>query len=287
MTEVAKDLTEFNKMKNGGWYDVADPEIARIMNEASQLSFKYNYGDQNMDPETIKEKLFGRANKTNLVFTPIRMGFGVNTFLGDGAMINYDCDFMDHGTIKIGSRTLVGPRCQFITVYHPLHAESRLLGKMFTKPITIGADCWIGAGATIMGGVTLENKTIVAAGAVVTHSFPDGSVIVGGNPARVIRQTDDAHSDIPDNEFKARRLITNIDTKQLHVGDTEQVAAMTLPPNTRGGHYSFSSSNDSIITISHEGKITAVGNGETTITVLFIQPEFDQVISQDIRITVI
>lgn len=59
--------------------------------------------------------------------------------------------------------------------------------KTYAKPVTIGNDCWIGAGAIILGGVTLGDNVTVAAGAVVTRSFP-GDCIIGGVPARVIRK---------------------------------------------------------------------------------------------------
>lgn len=52
--------------------------------------------------------------------------------------------------------------------------------------IIIENDCWIGHGATIMGGVTVHNGAIVAAGAVVTKDVPPYA-IAGGNPARIIR----------------------------------------------------------------------------------------------------
>lgn len=52
-------------------------------------------------------------------------------------------------------------------------------------PVTIGADCFVGARAIIMPGVVIGDRCIVAAGSVVTKSVPDGSV-VGGNPATII-----------------------------------------------------------------------------------------------------
>ena len=283
--ENKPDTTEFNKMKNGGWYDVADPEIVRVMNEASQLTFKFNYGDKEMDQETIKEKLFGAADKTNVVFPLLRMSMGINTFLGERVVINHDCDFNDRAQIVIGSRTRIEPRCQFITDYQPLHAASRGLGKMRTKPITIGADCWIGAGATIMGGVNLGNKTIVAAGAVVTKPFPDGSVVLGGNPATVIRKTDNAHSDIPEAEFEARNIVVKV-KQELQIGEQAQIAAMTLPPNTRGGNYSFRSETPAVATVTRAGVIEALQPGEATILVQFMQPNFGQVISERVLIKV-
>ena len=52
--------------------------------------------------------------------------------------------------------------------------------------ITIGNNCFIGAKATIMYGVTLADSTIVAAGSVVTRSVKEEGKIIGGNPAKVI-----------------------------------------------------------------------------------------------------
>ena len=55
------------------------------------------------------------------------------------------------------------------------------------KPVHIGKDAWIGAGATILPGVTVGDNAVVAAGAVVTKDVAPNT-IVGGNPAKVIRE---------------------------------------------------------------------------------------------------
>ena len=56
----------------------------------------------------------------------------------------------------------------------------------YGKPITIGDDVWIGGSAVINPGVTIGNNVIVASGSVVVKDVPD-NVIVGGNPARILR----------------------------------------------------------------------------------------------------
>ncbi|MFI5156975.1 MAG: acyltransferase, partial [Chitinophagales bacterium] len=60
--------------------------------------------------------------------------------------------------------------------------------KNILKPVSIGRYCWLGAGAKIMPGVVLGDWTIVGAGAVVTGSFPGGHCIIGGIPARIIKE---------------------------------------------------------------------------------------------------
>lgn len=54
--------------------------------------------------------------------------------------------------------------------------------------IRIGRNCWIGLGAVILPGVTLGDRTIVGANAVVRSSFEAGHVVLAGVPARVVRQ---------------------------------------------------------------------------------------------------
>lgn len=62
----------------------------------------------------------------------------------------------------------------------------RAMALTHAESIDIGANVWIATGATIIGGVTIGHRSVVAAGSVVTRDAPPDS-LVGGNPARVIR----------------------------------------------------------------------------------------------------
>ena len=86
---------------------------------------------------------------------------------------------------------LVGPRVSFYTASHPTDAEIRNEALEFGLPITVKDNVWIGGNVVILPGVTIGKNSIVAAGAVVTKDVPD-NVIVGGNPARVIREIGEA-----------------------------------------------------------------------------------------------
>lgn len=83
--------------------------------------------------------------------------------------------------------TLLAPNVKIFTATHPLNAEERLNGGESGQPVTIGDNCWIGGGAIINPNVTLGNNVVVASGAVVTKSFGD-NVLIGGCPARVIKE---------------------------------------------------------------------------------------------------
>lgn len=89
--------------------------------------------------------------------------------------------------IIIGKNVRTGPGVKLISANHDL-----LDFEIHTKsaPIEIGDNCWISANAVILPGVKLGNHVVVAAGAVVTKSFSD-NCLIGGVPARVIKELDD------------------------------------------------------------------------------------------------
>jgi acetyltransferase-like isoleucine patch superfamily enzyme len=80
---------------------------------------------------------------------------------------------------------MIGPNVSIITASHPLE-PSRRRGATIGKPIVIERNVWIAAGATIIGGVTVGENSVVAAGSVVTKDVPPNTM-VGGNPAEIIR----------------------------------------------------------------------------------------------------
>lgn len=94
----------------------------------------------------------------------------------------------DDAPVFVGNRTLIGPGVCICTSTHDLEPSIRnAQGGSFAKPIRIGDDCWIGARAIILPGVTIGDGSMVAAGAVVSKDVEPGCV-VGGVPARIIRR---------------------------------------------------------------------------------------------------
>lgn len=89
--------------------------------------------------------------------------------------------------IEIGDYTIVAPNVCIAGFNHDIYDISRFEDKGGVK---IGRYTWLGMNAVVLPGVTLGDHTIVAAGAVVTKSFPEGYCILGGNPARKIRDID-------------------------------------------------------------------------------------------------
>lgn len=132
------------------------------------------------------------------VFAPFHCEYGVNIHVGKECFFNYNCTFLDVAPITLGNGVWLGANVTLATPMHPFLAEERLNANYpdgyhdleYASPITIGDGCWICTGATICGGVTIGENSIVAAGAVVLRDVPANS-IVAGVPARVLRQIDE------------------------------------------------------------------------------------------------
>lgn len=102
------------------------------------------------------------------------------------------------GKIYIGDYTQIAPNVGIITGNHELH-DNR---KHIVKDVNIGKYCWLGMGSVILPGTTLGEYTIVAAGSIVTKSFPDGYCVIGGNPAKVIKTIEPENCILHESDYK-------------------------------------------------------------------------------------
>ncbi|XAS62837.1 acyltransferase [Micrococcaceae bacterium Sec5.8] len=88
--------------------------------------------------------------------------------------------------VTIGDDVSLGQHVRLISDTHEISGGSRRTGKPSHEPIVIGRGSWIGAGVTILGGVTVGEMAIVAAGSVVNKDVPS-NVVVAGVPARIVK----------------------------------------------------------------------------------------------------
>ena len=94
--------------------------------------------------------------------------------------------------IYIGEDVFIGPKCVLACAGHPINSEQRRTESLTqSKPIRIGNNVWLGASVTVVGGVTIGDGSVIAAGAVVTKDIPAG-VVAGGVPCKVIRTITEA-----------------------------------------------------------------------------------------------
>lgn len=92
------------------------------------------------------------------------------------------------GPVNIGSHVNLAQGITITALNHNFDNPLKRIDEqgVSTKPVVIGNDVWIGAGAVVLPGVTIGNHCVVAAGAVVTKDVPDNCV-VGGVPAKIIK----------------------------------------------------------------------------------------------------
>lgn len=186
LTERALDI--FHRLKVGEPIRLDDPEYGRIQEIVERtltLSSQMNStGDVNEVRNFLSAIIGKDIDESTTIFAPLFVNFGQFIQLGKNVFINHACSFLDMGGITIGDDVLIGPRVNLTTENHPLDPSNRRA--LVTKPITIKRKTWIGAGATILPGVTIGENAVVAAGAVVSKDVP-ANTVVGGIPAKFIK----------------------------------------------------------------------------------------------------
>lgn len=140
------------------------------------------------------------SGKPSMSFS-CRAGNRPELIIGDGTFIGHQCSFRIACSVRIGRHCLLAGGVAVLDMDgHPLDAENRRNHEPTPPagiaPVVIGDDVWIGAGALIIKGVTIGDRSIVAAGSVVTKNVPP-DVVVAGNPARVVKNLLDEIAAIP------------------------------------------------------------------------------------------
>lgn len=180
------ELTEKEKMIAGKFYIAGDPELVADRRDARIKLRAINAETDKEKREMYVKETFGGTKKHVHVEPTISFDYGYNIFVGENFYCNFHNVFLDICPITIGDNCLFGPNVQLYTASHPIEPVKRNSGLELGKPITIGNNVWIGGSAVVIPGVTLGDNVVVAAGAVVTKSFP-ANVVIGGNPARIIK----------------------------------------------------------------------------------------------------
>jgi maltose O-acetyltransferase len=180
-------ITEKEKMLRGEFYDPLDPEISSERANVRDLLLLYNQTreDEAEERRRLLDEILGYPND-GWIQAPFFCDYGYNIKLGKGVYMNFNCVVLDVMEVTIGDHTMFGPAVQVLTPMHPMDAAERRAGKEFAKPISIGADVWVGGGAMICPGVTIGDRSVIGAGSVVTRDIP-ADVFAAGNPCRVIK----------------------------------------------------------------------------------------------------
>jgi acetyltransferase-like isoleucine patch superfamily enzyme len=158
--------------------------VKRAMAITARLN-RLTFDNANEIRALFSELIGKKVDESFLLIPPFYTAGGDEIRVGQNVFVNQNCTFYDLGGLDIADDVMIGPNVSIITAGHPLQPSQRRAATM-GKPIAIEKNVWIAAGATIIGGVTVGENSVVAAGSVVTKNVPPNT-FVGGNPARVIR----------------------------------------------------------------------------------------------------
>ena len=158
--------------------------IKRAMAITANLN-RLTFNDADEVRALFGELIGKKVDDSFVLIPPFYPAGGVDISVGRNVFVNQNCTFYDLGGLDIADDVMIGPNVSIITSGHPIEPSRR---RAFTtaKPIVIERNVWIAAGATIIGGVTVGENSVVGAGSVVTRNVPPNT-LVGGNPAGVIR----------------------------------------------------------------------------------------------------
>ncbi|KAF5863958.1 hypothetical protein ETB97_008893 [Aspergillus alliaceus] len=181
-------------------YNPFDHQLTEARFRARRLLSKYNSApiSDEMTPEYLKAdrdailgQLLGSVGSNVYLEPPIFVDYGCNISVGDNFYANFHATMLDCSLITIGDRVAFGPNVSILAATHETSVQSRREGLEFALEVSIGNDCWIGGGVTILAGVNIGEGCTIGAGAVVTKDIPPFSVAVG-SPARIIKRAEPA-----------------------------------------------------------------------------------------------
>jgi acetyltransferase-like isoleucine patch superfamily enzyme len=178
----------FERLRRGEIILPNDPEAYRMREESFITKKLVVQMNSTPNPDEIRN-LLGQITGSEIdesvaIFTPLNINYGKHTKIGKNVFINFDCVFLDLGGITIEDNVQIAPKVSLLSEGHPTSPADR--HSLIPKPIHIKKNAWIGAGATILQGVTIGENAVVAAGSVVSKDVPDNT-IVGGIPAKFIK----------------------------------------------------------------------------------------------------
>ncbi len=198
-------MTNKEKLHSG---DIYYPSGDDIMIE--QLGYLDKLYDFNMTRPSELDKrakmlkeMFAEIGEDCYIEPPFHSNWGGHhVHFGKSVYANFGLTMVDDTYIYVGDYTMFGPNVVVATAGHPILPELREKAYQYNMPVHIGRNCWIGAGAIILPGVTIGDNTVIGAGSVVTKDIP-ANVVAVGNPCKVLREIGEHDKEF---YFKDRRI---------------------------------------------------------------------------------
>lgn len=183
-------MTDAEKMHSGKIYNPSDKQISAQQEKCLDKLYDFNATrptESAKRTEMLKE-MFAEIGEGCYIEPPLHANWGgKHVHFGKNVYANFGLTLVDDTHIYVGDYTMFAPNVVVATAGHPILPELREKAYQYNFSVHIGRNCWIGAGALIMPGVTIGDNTVIGAGSVVTRDIPSNCVAYG-NPCRVIRE---------------------------------------------------------------------------------------------------
>ena len=183
-------MTIQEKMHSGALYLPMDEALFQEQLDWLDRLWDFNATrpSQLAERETLLRELFAEIGEGCYIEPPLHANWGGrHVHFGRNIYANFNLTLVDDTHIYVGDNTKFGPNVVVATAGHPLLPELREQGFQYNAPVHIGRNCWIGAGAILLPGVTVGDNAVIGAGSIVTKDVP-ASVLAVGNPCRVLRE---------------------------------------------------------------------------------------------------
>lgn len=179
-----------DRLHTGELYLPGDEAIMKQQEKCLERLYDYNMtrpGEKEKRNALLKE-MFAEIGEDCWIEPPFHANFGgAHMHFGKNIYANFNLTCVDDTHIYVGDYTMFGPNVTIATAGHPILPKLRQKAYQYNRPVRIGRNCWIGAGAMILPGVTIGDNTVVGAGSVVTKDLP-ADVVAVGNPCKVLRK---------------------------------------------------------------------------------------------------
>ena len=183
-------MTEYEKLHSGQVYYPSSDEIMSEQLLCLEKLYDFNQTrplEQEKRAAMLRE-MFAEIGEDCYIEPPLHANWGgKHVHFGRNVYANFNLTLVDDTHIYVGDYTMIAPNVTIATAGHPINPELREKAYQFNRSIRIGRNCWIGAGAVILPGVTIGDNSVIGAGSIVTKDIP-ANVIAVGNPCKVLRE---------------------------------------------------------------------------------------------------
>ncbi|MCC7666215.1 sugar O-acetyltransferase [Liquorilactobacillus satsumensis] len=171
-------------------YHYDDSAILNEQSKYEDLLYDYNQlrPSNKKEQQKLLKKLFAEIGSNCYIKAPLHAAWGGhNVHFGSGIYCNSNMTLIDDAEIFVGNNCMFGPNVVLATAGHPILPILRSHNYVYSFPIRIEENVWIGSNVQILPNVSIGANSVIGAGSTVTHNIPS-NVVAFGSPCRIIRE---------------------------------------------------------------------------------------------------